>query len=72
MFQERKKVILVLVMSTTTERPEAVTSGTVKLVGTNADFIFTEVEKLLHDKVCYETVSSKKIPMETGKHRINS
>ena len=56
----------VLVMRTTTERPEAVASGTVKLVGTDADLIYAEVEKLLCDSVYYEAVSSKKNPYGDG------
>jgi len=56
----------VLVMRTTTERPEAVDSGTVKLVGTNADLIFSEVEKLLSDATYYEAASNKKNPYGNG------
>ena len=41
----------VLVMRDTTERPEAVTAGTVKLVGTNTEVIVTEAIKLLDNDV---------------------
>lgn len=56
----------VLVMRTTTERPEAVDSGTVKLVGTDIDLIFDEVNKLLNDPVYYTTVSSQNNPYGNG------
>src|SRR5690606_16732303 len=39
----------VLVMRDTTERPEAVAAGTVKLVGTDVDLICTEASRLLND-----------------------
>lgn len=56
----------VLVMRTTTERPEAVASGTVKLVGTDVERIVAEVEKLLSDAAYYQAASSKKNPYGDG------
>lgn len=47
----------VLVMRDTTERPEAVEAGTVKLVGTDAKKIYHEVSKLLDDIVVYQSMS---------------
>lgn len=47
----------VLVMRTETERPEAVESGTAKLVGPNAEKIVSEAEQLLHDPVAYEQMA---------------
>ncbi|MGG5576713.1 non-hydrolyzing UDP-N-acetylglucosamine 2-epimerase [Myroides sp. C15-4] len=56
----------VLVMRTTTERPEAVASGTVKLVGTDVELLVAEVEKLLSDAAYYQAASSKKNPYGDG------
>ena len=47
----------VLVMRDTTERPEALDAGTVKLVGTDYDRIVNEVSVLIDDKVAYEKMS---------------
>ena len=47
----------VLVMRDTTERPEALESGTVHLVGTNHDLIVSEVSTLLDDAAAYEKMS---------------
>ena len=62
----------VLVMRDTTERPEALESGTVHLVGTNHDLIFTEVSTLLDDPAAYERMSKAVNPYGDGKacHRI--
>ncbi len=57
----------VLVMRTTTERPEAVEAGTVKLVGTDTDTIFNEVSQLLDDSDYYETMSKAVNPYGDGK-----
>ena len=43
----------VLVMRDTTERPEALDAGTVKLVGTDYNRIVNEVSVLIDDKVAY-------------------
>jgi UDP-N-acetylglucosamine 2-epimerase (non-hydrolysing) len=57
----------VLVMRDTTERPEAVEAGTVKLVGTNADKILLETSKLLTDTMAYELMSRAHNPYGDGK-----
>jgi UDP-N-acetylglucosamine 2-epimerase (non-hydrolysing) len=57
----------VLVMRNTTERPEAVAAGTVKLVGTDADVIVHEVSRLLTDKAYYEQMSFAHNPYGDGK-----
>ncbi|MEV9616097.1 non-hydrolyzing UDP-N-acetylglucosamine 2-epimerase [Aliarcobacter butzleri] len=56
----------VLVMRNTTERPEAVKAGTVKLVGTNKESIIKEAQKLLDDKVEYERMSKAHNPYGDG------
>ena len=57
----------VLVMRDTTERPEALKSGTVHLVGTNHDLIVSEVSRLLEDKVYYDAMSHAVNPYGDGK-----
>ena len=57
----------VLVMRDTTERPEALESGTVHLVGTNHDLIVSEVSTLLDDPVAYERMSKAVNPYGDGK-----
>lgn len=57
----------VLVMRDTTERPEALEAGTVKLVGTNYDKIVTEVSTLLDDEACYNEMSQAVNPYGDGR-----
>lgn len=57
----------VLVMRDTTERPEALKSGTVHLVGTNHDLIVNEVSTLLDDEKAYERMSEAVNPYGDGK-----
>ena len=57
----------VLVMRDTTERPEALESGTVHLVGTNHDLIVSEVSTLLDDPVAYDRMSKAVNPYGDGK-----
>ena len=57
----------VLVMRNTTERPEALDAGTVKLVGTNHDLIENEVSKLLDDESYYDKMSHAVNPYGDGK-----
>ena len=57
----------VLVMRDTTERPEALKSGTVHLVGTNHDLIVNEVSTLLDDAAAYERMSKAVNPYGDGK-----
>ena len=56
----------VLVMRNTTERPEALTAGTVKLVGTDHDLIVNEVSRLLEDKEYYNVMSKAVNPYGDG------
>ncbi|MBF0511050.1 MAG: UDP-N-acetylglucosamine 2-epimerase (non-hydrolyzing) [Candidatus Omnitrophica bacterium] len=57
----------VLVMRQTTERPEGVDKGLVKLVGTNKNKIVTELERLLKDRRAYQQMSKKANPYGDGK-----
>lgn len=57
----------VLVMRDTTERPEALESGTVHLVGTNYDKIVMEVSTLLDDAEAYQKMSQAVNPYGDGK-----
>lgn len=57
----------VLVMRDTTERPEALESGTVHLVGTDYDKIFNEVSVLLEDDKAYDKMSKAVNPYGDGK-----
>ena len=57
----------VLVMRDTTERPEALEAGTVKLVGTDFDKIMNEVSALLENRECYERMSKAVNPYGDGK-----
>lgn len=56
----------VLVMRDTTERPEALEAGTVKLVGTNYEKIVTEVSRLIDDSEYYDTMSKAVNPYGDG------
>ncbi|MCI7293082.1 UDP-N-acetylglucosamine 2-epimerase (non-hydrolyzing) [Butyricimonas virosa] len=57
----------VLVMRNTTERPEALEAGTVKLVGTNSEKIIEEISRLLDDLENYEMMSKAINPYGDGK-----
>ncbi len=57
----------VLVMRDTTERPEALEAGTVKLVGTNKVLIIKEAQKLINDIISYEKMSKAHNPYGDGK-----
>ena len=56
----------VLVMRDNTERPEAVSANTVKLVGTNVENILTSVNQLLYDDKSYKLMSSASNPYGDG------
>ncbi len=56
----------VLVMRNTTERPEALKAGTVKLVGTDHDLIVSEVSRLIEDKNHYDKMSKAQNPYGDG------
>ncbi len=57
----------VLVMRETTERPEAIEAGTVKLVGTEPEKIIKEAQKLLYDHSEYKKMSQAHNPYGDGK-----
>lgn len=56
----------VLVMRNTTERPEGIAAGTLKLVGTEEDTIYNEFSRLLSDKDEYEAMSKASNPYGDG------
>ena len=56
----------VLVMRDTTERPEAVDAGTVKLVGTNAERIVSETTRLLDDAEAFQSMTRAHNPYGDG------
>ena len=56
----------VLVMRDTTERPEAVDAGTVKLVGTNYDLIVSETSRLLDNQDYYNSMAQANNPYGDG------
>lgn len=56
----------VLVMRETTERPEAIEAGTVKLVGTNVEFITNQIDLLLSNKIEYQNMSKAHNPYGDG------
>lgn len=56
----------VLVMRDTTERPEGIKAGTLKLVGTNTDIIYTEMKKLLDNQTEYDKMSKAQNPYGDG------
>ncbi|MGP5688472.1 non-hydrolyzing UDP-N-acetylglucosamine 2-epimerase [Glutamicibacter ardleyensis] len=57
----------VLVMRLNTERPEAVTAGTVRLIGTDAQRIFDSVSELLNDSAAYDEMATAVNPYGDGK-----
>ena len=56
----------VLVLRDTTERPEGIEAGTLKLVGTNEETIYKETKKLLTDKAEYDRMSKASNPYGDG------
>lgn len=56
----------VLVMRDTTERPEGIAAGTLKLVGTQEDTIYAEFKRLLEDPAAYEAMSKASNPYGDG------
>jgi UDP-N-acetylglucosamine 2-epimerase (non-hydrolysing) len=57
----------VLVMRDTTERPEGIKAGTLKLVGTEEEKIFESFKTLLEDKTEYQKMSHAQNPYGDGK-----
>ena len=56
----------VLVLRDTTERPEGIDAGTLKLVGTDSDVIYNETMRLLNDKEEYDRMSKASNPYGDG------
>ena len=56
----------VLVMRDTTERPEGIKAGTLKLVGTSEEVIYREFTKLLNNKNAYDAMSKASNPYGDG------
>lgn len=56
----------VLVMRDTTERPEGIAAGTLKLVGTDEEVIYSAFKQLLEDKAVYEAMSKASNPYGDG------
>ena len=56
----------VLVLRDTTERPEGISAGTLKLVGTDEDIIYEETKRLLTDSKEYERMSKASNPYGDG------
>ena len=56
----------VLLMRDTTERPEGVACGTVKMVGTNTENIILEVNRLLRNKADYAAIANCENPYGDG------
>ena len=56
----------VLVMRDTTERPEGIAAGTLKLVGTNEETIYREFKRLITDKAAYDAMSHASNPYGDG------
>ena len=56
----------VLVLRDTTERPEGIDAGTLKLVGTDAETIYRETKRLLTDKTAYDAMSRASNPYGDG------
>lgn len=56
----------VLVLRDTTERPEGVEAGTLKLIGTEENMVYKETKKLLIDLRAYETMAQSKNPYGDG------
>ena len=56
----------VLVVRNTTERPEGVEAGTLRLVGTEEEKVYQEIKKLLEDKAVYDAMAKSKNPYGDG------
>lgn len=57
----------VLVLRNTTERPEAVEAGTVRLIGTDKDVVYAKTKRLLTDQAAYDAMSNAVNPYGDGK-----
>jgi len=57
----------VLVLRNKTERPEGVKAGTIKVIGTEEDNVYEEVNTLLNDKTAYQNMTTAKNPYGDGR-----
>lgn len=57
----------VLVLRNTTERPEGIAAGTLKLIGTEEDTVYQETKRLLDDKAAYQKMAHAENPYGDGK-----
>ena len=55
-----------IVMRENTERPEAITAGTAKLIGSSVSSIIDEASNLIDDKTAYQSMANKKNPYGDG------
>ena len=62
----------VLVMRENTERPEAVTAGTVRLIGTDEDRVVTETARLLTDRKAYTAMANSVNPYGDGRAAVRT
>ena len=53
-------------MRENTERPEAITAGTAKLIGSSVSSIIDEASNLIDDKTAYQSMANKKNPYGDG------
>ncbi|PTE68452.1 UDP-N-acetylglucosamine 2-epimerase (non-hydrolyzing) [Staphylococcus devriesei] len=60
----------VLVLRDVTERPEGVEAGTLKVIGTNLDNVYSETKKLLDDSTTYQTMAMTQNPYGDGEASI--
>lgn len=56
----------VFVLRDTTERPEAIESGTIKLIGTNAEVVIAETKRILQEEKLYQDMANAKNPFGDG------
>lgn len=61
----------VLVLRDTTERPEGVSAGTLKLIGTTEEVVYREMKQLLTDTDCYQKMAHAKNPYGDGQASAN-
>ena len=66
LFKKSTYGVPVLVMRDTTERPEGVEAGTLKLVGTGEEVIYNEFSKLINDKNEYAKMAKAVNPYGDG------
>lgn len=63
---EKERLDMILVRSNTTERPEGIAAGTLKLVGTDEEVIYRSFKQLLEDEAEYAAMSNASNPYGDG------